>query len=124
MPEGGVIEVIAENFDYVANSGLSLLEGQYVRIAVSDHGIGISEEHLPKIFDPYFTTKRKGSGLGLATSYSIMKNHGGTMTVQSEPGVGTTFHIYLPAAPSDALQHFTMGTAVRGGERKNSRDGR
>jgi two-component system cell cycle sensor histidine kinase/response regulator CckA len=77
--------------------GVSLGEGEYVRISVKDHGIGIAKEYLPKIFDPYFTTKQQGSGLGLATAYSVVKKHGGHITVESEIGVGTTFHIYLPA---------------------------
>ena len=71
-----------------------------------DEGVGIPEENLKKIFDPYFTTKPKGSGLGLATSYSIIKNHGGLIDVVSQPGEGTTFHIFLPASdkPAEALE--------------------
>jgi len=60
--------------------------------------VGIPANFLPKIFDPYFTTKQMGSGLGLATAYSIVKNHYGHISVESELGAGTTFHIYLPAA--------------------------
>ncbi len=71
--------------------------GKYVKITVHDEGIGIPEEYLKKIFDPYFTTKPKGSGLGLATSYSIVKNHDGLITVESKVGVGSIFSIYLPA---------------------------
>jgi CheY-like chemotaxis protein len=63
-----------------------------------DHGNGISKGHLSKIFDPYFTTKKRGSGLGLSTSYSIVRSHGGHITVESHLGVGTTFTIYLPAS--------------------------
>jgi len=74
-----------------------LKEEKYVEIAVQDNGTGIAREHLHKIFDPYFTTKAKGSGLGLATSYSIVRNHGGAIDVLSEPGRGTTFFVYLPA---------------------------
>ena len=69
-----------------------------MEIAIEDHGVGISKEHLRKIFDPYFTTKQKGSGLGLVTVYSIIKNHGGYINVKSKLGVGTTFQIYLPAS--------------------------
>jgi CheY-like chemotaxis protein len=68
-----------------------------VEISVRDEGIGIPKKHLHKIFDPYFTTKEKGSGLGLATSYSVIKNHGGLLEVSSELGKGTVFLIYLPA---------------------------
>ena len=64
---------------------------------IEDTGMGISDEHLKNIFDPYYTTKEKGSGLGLATTYSIIKKHDGHITVASEIGVGTIFYIYLPA---------------------------
>ena len=77
--------------------------GRYLRITVRDQGIGIPEENLKKIFDPYFTTKSKGSGLGLATTYSIIKNHDGIIEVVSEPGAGTTFYIFLPASDKPAV---------------------
>lgn len=101
MPEGGTITVHAENMakgTKYTDRGLPLGDGEYVKISIRDQGIGISREHLQKIFDPYFTTKQKGSGLGLATSYSIIKKHNGYMTVESETGAGTTFFIYLPAS--------------------------
>lgn len=98
MPSGGSILVSGENVTVGPEGPLPLLPGLYVRISVQDHGTGISREILPKIFDPYFTTKKKGSGLGLATSYSIIKRHGGHIEVESEPGAGTTFRIYLPAS--------------------------
>jgi CheY-like chemotaxis protein len=69
---------------------------------IEDHGVGILKKHLPRIFEPYFTTKQKGTGLGLATTYSIIKNHGGYITIDSEISVGTTFHIYLPATNKPA----------------------
>jgi CheY-like chemotaxis protein len=72
--------------------------GRYVKVTVKDRGIGIPEEHLKKIFDPYFTTKQTGSGLGLATAYSIITKHSGMILAESEPGAGATFSIYLPAA--------------------------
>ena len=97
MPEGGIVKVTAENITLDSESGLPLEEGNYVRIAFQDRGVGISESHLTKIFDPYFTTKQKGSGLGLTTAYSIVKNHGGLLTVESRLGIGTTFYVYLPA---------------------------
>jgi len=75
-----------------------LLHGRYVRVAVTDTGHGISAELLSRIFDPYFTTKAKGSGLGLAISYSIVRAHGGVITVHSEQGIGTQFNVYLPAS--------------------------
>ena len=99
MPSGGVLSVKCENFLLTEESAaLSPLRvGKYVKITVHDEGIGIPEEYLKKIFDPYFTTKPKGSGLGLATSYSIVKNHEGLITVESKVGVGSLFSIYLPA---------------------------
>jgi len=97
MPEGGTISLAANNL--TVNPGeLPLTPGGYVLITVRDHGHGIPPEHLTKIFDPYFTTKQSGSGLGLAVVYSIVANHAGHITVQSEPGKGTTFFIYLPSA--------------------------
>jgi PAS domain S-box-containing protein len=101
MPEGGEVRVRCDN--YVAGSDKSpdmpaLEEGKYVRISVADTGVGIPQEYVQKVFDPFFTTKYKGSGLGLSTSYSIVKNHGGVITVESEIGVGTTFNVYLPAS--------------------------
>ncbi len=102
MPQGGIITVTGENAALGPNDVLSLNEGNYVKISVHDRGIGIPREHLLKVFDPYFTTKQKGSGLGLATSYSIIKKHNGHITVESELGVGTAFHIYLPASEAPA----------------------
>jgi PAS domain S-box-containing protein len=103
MPEGGIMDVAAENVNAQAKRGLPLNEGNYLKVSIRDRGIGISKENLSKIFDPYYTTKtargQRGIGLGLAVCYSIVKNHGGLMTVESEPGSGTTFHVYLPAFP-------------------------
>ncbi len=98
MPDGGTIEVQAEDCSISCSSDLPLKPGEYVRVSVTDHGIGISEDHLSKIFDPYFTTKQKGSGLGLATTYSIIKRHEGHLAVSSSLGEGTCFTFYLPAA--------------------------
>jgi CheY-like chemotaxis protein len=75
-----------------------LKPGDYIKISVMDQGIGIPEDNLKKIFDPYFTTKDTGIGLGLATCYSIMKHHDGHITVESTPGAGATFSLYLPAS--------------------------
>lgn len=98
MPEGGVIEISAENAVIKQVTSLTLEPGNYIDITMEDHGIGITKHRLGRIFDPYFTTKQKGSGLGLATAYSIVKNHGGCITVESTPNAGTTFHVYLPAS--------------------------
>jgi len=98
MPEGGTITVEAENLVVMSQVGLPLKPGHYVRVTVTDQGIGIPQDHLSKIFDPYFTTKQKGSGLGLATTYSIIKRHEGHIAVSSALGKGTRFTFYLPAA--------------------------
>ncbi|MFH1117264.1 MAG: ATP-binding protein [Pseudomonadota bacterium] len=98
MPNGGPVLVRASNVVVRKKHHLPLPEGRYVRVSIADQGSGIPREHLRKIFDPYFTTKEKGSGLGLATSYSIIKRHGGLITVRSKVGVGTTFYFFLPAS--------------------------
>ncbi len=98
MPEGGTIQVHAKNITVGVEDDVPLQDGEYVKITITDQGSGISPEHLQKIFDPYFTTKQKGSGLGLAISYSIINRHNGYITVESKLGIGTTFHIYLPAS--------------------------
>jgi len=96
MSEGGIIKIKAENILVEAKSNLPISKGKYVKLAIADQGVGISQKYLDKIFDPYFSTKQKGSGLGLATAYSIIKNHSGHIQVESQLGVGTTFYIYLP----------------------------
>jgi len=98
MAEGGTIEIGIENLTVAPQNEMSLKEGRYVKITIRDHGVGIPEEYIHKIFDPYFTTKQKGSGLGLATVYSIIKNHNGYVGVESKSGVGTTFQLYIPAS--------------------------
>jgi CheY-like chemotaxis protein len=104
MQAGGSIRVIGENVE-LGELDVPLLEkGKYVKISVEDHGAGIAKENLSKIFDPYFTTKQNGNGLGLATSYSIIKKHKGQITVSSVLGKGTTFTIYLPASEGKVLK--------------------
>ena len=98
MPQGGAIEISAENMVVRPEDLLPVKCGNYIKIKVSDQGIGIPEPYIRKIFDPFFTTKQKGSGLGLATTYSIIKRHEGHIEVESEVGVGSTFHVYLPAS--------------------------
>lgn len=98
MPEGGIIKVRAENMVVDAGQALPLEEGMYIKISIEDQGIGIVKKHLSKIYDPYFTTKSKGSGLGLSVVYSIVKKHNGFIDVTSQSGVETTFFIYLPAS--------------------------
>ncbi|MFC1549513.1 ATP-binding protein [Nitrospirota bacterium] len=97
-PLGGSIHIEADNHDIEENSSLPLPPGKYVRISITDHGEGIPEENLQRIFDPYFTTKDQGSGLGLASAYSIIKRHSGLIDVESAPGKGSTFRVYLPSS--------------------------
>jgi len=97
MPSGGVIEISAENAVIGEDNNLRLQAGKYIKISIEDHGIGIPKDKLPYIFDPYFTTKEKGHGLGLASSYIIIKKHGGCIFAESEYGVGTKITFYLPA---------------------------
>ncbi|MBN2505335.1 MAG: response regulator [Verrucomicrobia bacterium] len=102
MPEGGVVSVRAENVVLGSQEGPSLPPGEYVRVSIADQGGGISKELLPKIFDPYYSTKQrgdqKGMGLGLTICHAVIQKHGGAIVVESAVGAGTTFHLYLPAA--------------------------
>jgi PAS domain S-box-containing protein len=118
MPAGGIVGIRGEVITIGAERmklGLPLKEGKYVRILFEDRGEGIPPEHLSKIFDPYFTTKKKGSGLGLATSYSIIKNHKGHISVKSEVGIGTTFAIYLPVSGQDLAKPAIFSDQPRAG---------
>ena len=106
MPLGGAIHVTAVNFECDGeDTNINIAPGRYTRLRIQDEGTGIPPKYLARIFDPYFTTKPKGSGLGLATSYSIIRNHGGTITVHSEAGKGTRFDIYLPAVEAVPMEH-------------------
>jgi two-component system, cell cycle sensor histidine kinase and response regulator CckA len=98
MPDGGLIKVSAENVLIQDDNDLPLKAGNYVKLSIEDHGIGILKEHLPKIFEPYFTTKKKGSGLGLSIVFSIMKKQGGYVKAFSQIGKGATFCLYFPVS--------------------------
>lgn len=108
MPNGGKIIVSAANLTVGENEQPFLEKGDYVRISVEDHGTGIQEENLIKIFDPYFSTKErgveKGTGLGLSVCHSIITKHGGLITVESKIGYGTTFHVFLPASAKPLMK--------------------
>jgi PAS domain S-box-containing protein len=104
MPTGGTVSLSLENTD-IPDKGrgfpqMTLSPGPYVKVTVADEGTGIAPEYLPRIFDPYFSTKRRGSGLGLAIVHSIVRRHGGHITVSSRRDSGATFAFYLPAEPS------------------------
>jgi PAS domain S-box-containing protein len=98
-PIGGSIHVRGETLRLNAEGTVPLPEGDYVRLSVRDEGLGIPEQHLARIFEPFFSTKENARGLGLATCFLIARNHEGFMTVDSAPGFGTTFYLYLPALP-------------------------
>jgi two-component system cell cycle sensor histidine kinase/response regulator CckA len=97
MSHGGEIRLQADNIMIENVFDMPLNAGRYVIIKIRDQGEGISQKNLPQIFDPYFTTKSKGSGLGLTMTYATISRHDGHITVESEVGKGTAFRIYLPA---------------------------
>jgi PAS domain S-box-containing protein len=106
MPYGGYIDVTAENIVIDEEHDREkyyphIKIGKYVKISIQDHGVGIRKKDLHKIFDPYFTTKKEGSGLGLTTTYSIVNRHDGYIDVDSDIGSGTTFSVYLPCSGSE-----------------------
>ncbi len=107
MPDGGTIKIIAENIileNAEDDNPADLTEGEYVKISIKDQGVGIPEKSLQKIFDPFFTTKDDGSGLGLAVSYSIIKNHNGCIQVEYKKEKETTFNIFIPASTEKVLE--------------------
>ena len=115
MPNGGTINLYAENIVLEEDIETLLKNERFVRISIQDQGTGISNDILNRIFEPYFTTKEGGAGLGLAISYSIIKKHGGNITVESYQGIGTTFHIYLPVFAKEipeavSYTHLTLPT--------------
>jgi PAS domain S-box-containing protein len=97
MPNGGTINISGENVTLAQDNAVGLSAGNYVNVTFTDTGCGMSEETVKRIFDPYFTTKAGGTGLGLASAYSIITRHGGHIGVSSTPGQGSTFSILLPA---------------------------
>lgn len=115
MPEGGIIRVSASMATLDEREITSLPSGRYVRVSVKDEGVGIAESRLLKIFDPYFSTKAKGRGLGLAMCHSIIAKHGGYLGVDSLMGVGTTFWFLLPAATSLDLSPKTEIASIKMG---------
>lgn len=118
MPEGGLIRISAENIVRHENGKLPLEEGRYVKLSVRDSGSGIPENLLPRVFEPHFTTKKQGRGLGLASAYFIVKRHGGHIEVESNPGSGTAFHLYLPASERRMRQREEIETIPSRGKGK------
>ena len=111
MPEGGTLVIAAENVEISDDLPLPLERGRYVKVSVVDQGIGMSDDVMAKIFNPYYTTKPAGHGLGLSIAYSILQKHGGHIAVRSEVDVGTTFDFYLPT-----------GTETRSAEKNTGRE--
>ncbi|MEJ2055021.1 MAG: ATP-binding protein [Calditrichaceae bacterium] len=97
MPNGGIIKISAKNKKITSRSRVPLKPGNYIRLNIEDNGPGIPSSHKQKIFDPFFTTKTNGSGLGLASAFSIIKRHQGFITLDSDIGKGSVFKIYLPS---------------------------
>lgn len=119
MPDGGVVSVEAENVTVTSSYRLPLKAGRYIRIVVEDNGCGIPKENLSKIFDPFFTTKSNGTGFGLATAYSILKNHEGYLYAESELGSGTRFFLFLPATDRKGVKTGNnMGVKLYSGKGK------
>jgi len=118
MPEGGIITINGENITLSDNPPASLSPGDYLKITIQDQGSGIPEEIKEKIFDPFFTTKEQGSGLGLASSYTIIKNHGGHIQISETSSQGTSFTIFLPASTKKPVikQDSTIATCKGSGQ--------
>ena len=102
MPDGGTVRISAHNVVLEEKAGTPLPAGRYIKVMIADRGEGIPEELATKIFDPYFTNKPTGSGLGLSISYSIVKKHGGILHLENSSREGSTFTFYLPATDRDA----------------------
>ena len=117
MPKGGPLAIETRNLEVPeeVETDDHPPPGRWVRIGVSDAGVGMDEQTRSRIFDPFFTTKEMGRGLGLPSAYGIVKNHAGVITVHSETGSGTTFHVYLPATAKAVERNIKTGDEFRGG---------
>lgn len=121
-PAGGAIRISAENVDANEDSG-QLKKGRYVMLTIEDSGCGIPNDDLSRIFDPFFTTKANAAGLGLSVAYSIVRKHGGHIDVSSQPGIGTTVKVYLPAS-ARALEAWAAPNLHKGGIKGQAADER
>lgn len=118
MPKGGNVRIRCENVTGGSEPVIAFRRGEFVKVTVRDEGVGIPHDYLPHIFDPYYTTKQTGSGLGLATAYSIIKRHDGEMTVDSDIGKGSTFSFYIPAVhEKEHSSKDQMAQPIKGGGR-------
>ncbi len=121
MPGGGTITVRAENVVMSTSSRATAPKSDFVKISFIDQGEGIPKSILPKIFDPYFTTKPTGTGLGLASVHSIIQKHGGVITLDSEPGKGTTFMVCLPSTGEMPVESETTSRKLMAGGQERGR---
>ena len=117
MPDGGVLRITASNFDVDDRMGLQLPAGRYVRLSFEDDGPGIAAADLPRVFDPFFSTKPGGTGLGLSIVHSVVRRHGGTVVVRSIANGGACFDVYLPATVQTFEQPRVSSGPFRGSER-------
>jgi PAS domain S-box-containing protein len=114
MPNGGCLDISAENVQIDEKDGLPMERGRYIKVSIADHGPGVPIDVVQKIFDPYFTTKTSSTGLGLAISYSIIRKHGGLLQLENNSPAGATFVFYLPAATAKVVHdplHASEATA-------------
>lgn len=113
MPDGGTLRIRARNRTIDAEEATDLKPGDYVELLLSDDGCGIEPEKIQQVFEPYFSTKPNGSGLGLATCYSIINRHNGHLAVESAVGTGTQFTVLLPAVPAteSEIEHDALPAA-------------
>jgi len=119
MPDGGelYLETKIVTLDDAYVTPYQIRPGRYAKVSVTDTGIGMDESICQQVFDPFFTTKEKdrGTGLGLASAYGIIKNHAGIITVSSQAGQGATFNIFLPITEKKLSNRVPIGTALVGG---------
>ncbi len=115
MPSGGVVKISTVNYHQDDEPKFSIKDSPHIKIIIQDTGVGIPQNLLNKIFDPYFTTKQEGSGLGLAITHSIIRKHQGLISVVSEQGQGTSFTILLPAVDSEKIVEPTSSNEIRQG---------
>lgn len=128
MPKGGTLQIRASNQSIATGTIPELMAGNYVCIEIEDQGVGIDAANLTRIFDPYYTTKHDGNGIGLASSFTIIKNHGGLLTAESTLEQGSTFRVYLPqslqateqqaatALSSSGIEQSALPTAIHQGQ--------